>query len=655
MTNGEGSNGPEWAKGLHSEQRVAASHDGKNALLLAGPGTGKTFTLKARVEFLIFEKNVQPSAITALTFTRAAAGELRGRVNLALEGKFAERPFITTLHSFALQTLLRNSKLCESLPQPLRVADDWEERCIVREDLKGLISENLKTVKERLLQLSADWETLRADDETPNDLKADPKFVGAWQKHRSVYGYTLRSELVYQLKRAMEQQKNIKLHSEIQYLLVDEYQDLNACDLSVIRRVADMGASVYAAGDDDQSIYGFRHASPQGIRTFGRDFAPSADLPLATCVRCDHAIMGIARWVADLDPQRLPKPWRPRDNAGPGEVKLIRFDNGDEEASGIASLSRFLIEEEGYKPDEILILIRSDKDRAFSKFVSEYMATAGVPFYLNVDSASPLYTDAGRVLLSFLRLAVDENDSLAWRTLLQIRKNGVGEKTIKAVTEEALQIGAAFSAVLKQAAERKKGYALEKEYSLVQSSLANVKSIVGDSETVLTKEQLQAALAAIVNALVKDGTDFTEAAAHIGYVADNGGADSFKTLLALLAMANAAPEQELAQGAVNMLTMHKAKGLSSRAVIVMTCEDQYIPGRYEGGPEEGDERRLLYVSLTRAKQRLYITYAERRTGQQMHMGRDPGKSQRRLTRYLKDAPLHPVPATKFFSELAKDH
>ena len=653
MTNAEQSGQKHWSDGLLDDQKHAASHDGQNARLLAGPGTGKTFTLRARVEYLVLDKKVEPEAITALTFTRAAAGELRGRVDRALEGKFATRPHIATLHSFALRTLLRNAKLIDALPQPLRVADDWEERHIVVEDLKAIIkAKDIDEIRDHLRDLSADWETLRADG-GKSDLKADPKFVGAWQQHRNAYGYTLRSELVYQLKKAMEQRTDLKLHGEIKHLLVDEYQDLNACDLSVIRRLSALKAGLYVAGDDDQSIYGFRHADPAGIKSFDTEYKPSTDLPLGTCVRCDRAIMDIARFVANLDPGRIDKPWGPRKDAGDGEVHLLGFENGGEEVSGIASLCRYLIDEKGYAPDDILILIRSDRGVAFSAPLAEKMKAAGVPFYVNVSAASALDTPSGRALLSFIRLAVEAGDSLAWRALLEVRKNKVGDITIAGLTKAAITSGKSFAQVLKETAEQKDSpTALKTEYGVLSGLLAQVKAIIGDAEAALPAEQLRENVAKVA-ATVKAGgiADLDEAAAHITAVAENGEAASFKEILAVLAMANAAPEQELGRGAVNLLTMHKAKGLSSRVVIVMTCEDQYLPGRYESGLQEGDERRLLYVSLTRAKERLFITYAQKRLGQQRHTGRDSGKKERRLTRYLKDAPLTATPGVDFVTNL----
>ena len=590
--------------------------------------------------------------MTALTFTRAAAGELRARVEEALEGKVAGRPKIMTLHSFALRNLLRNAKLIDSIPQPLRIADDWEERNIIEEDLKAILTKPITEIRKDFLALSADWDTLRADDATPNPLKADASFVGAWQQHRAIYGYTLRAELVYQLKRALEQRDDLDLQGPIEHLLVDEYQDLNACDLSVIARLGAKEASVYAAGDDDQSIYGFRHANPEGIRRFDKEYNPSVDLPLATCMRCDIDIMDLARFVADLDPARLRKPWKPRDEAGTGLVRLLRFDNGDEEASGIASLCKYLITDEKFQPDEILILIRSDKNGAFSKPLAEQMRTADVPFSANVDGTVVLDTPPGRVLLSYLRLAVAENDSLAWRTLLQVRNNGVGAKALGAIADYARANAVTFVTALKASAE--KPGALKREYDQIRAVLEKVKDTAGEPDQVVGVDGIRTALISIAAALAEAGlTGLDDAVAHVTLMAENADADSFTALLSAISMVGLTPEQETTKGAVNMLTMHKAKGLTARAVIVMACEDEYLPGRQQSVEREADERRLFYVSLTRARERLYVTYSQGRFGPQQHTGRDSGAQRRTLSRYLRNAPVHAVAASEFFSRLGR--
>lgn len=154
-----------WYEGLLDSQRKAAQHAGSHARLLAGPGTGKTLTLTRHIWFLITELKVPPESIVALTFTRAAARELRQRVSKAL-GE-SQSPRISTLHSFALRQLIKNESIITSLPQPLRIADDWEERRIILEDLKSLIQlRNISEARELLHQLSSDWESLIADEES---------------------------------------------------------------------------------------------------------------------------------------------------------------------------------------------------------------------------------------------------------------------------------------------------------------------------------------------------------------------------------------------------------------------------------------------------------------------------------------------------------
>jgi DNA helicase-2/ATP-dependent DNA helicase PcrA len=147
-------------------------------------------------------------------------------------------PRISTIHSFSLRQLLRNSRLITALPQPLRIADDWEERNIIIEDLKAMLGlARIEDIRHLFNLLSADWQTLTAEDDHWEDRFANPAFLGAWREHRECYGYVLRSELVYQLKRALEQYGDFQLETPLQYLLVDEYQDLNRCDLAVVAAI----------------------------------------------------------------------------------------------------------------------------------------------------------------------------------------------------------------------------------------------------------------------------------------------------------------------------------------------------------------------------------------------------------------------------------
>ena len=182
-----------------------------------------------------------------------------------------------------------------------------------------------KDIKHRFSLLSADWQQLAADSDSWEQQFPDPRFLGAWRQHRTVYGYTLRDELVYQLKRSLEQTSHFNLESNFLHLLVDEYQDLNRCDMAVIFELKNRNIETFAAGDDDQSIYGFRYAYPAGIRQFQDDFKPSEILRLKTCIRCDKNIIRLAKFFATLDPKRLDKPLEPREGAEEGTVHIFKI------------------------------------------------------------------------------------------------------------------------------------------------------------------------------------------------------------------------------------------------------------------------------------------------------------------------------------------
>lgn len=623
-----------WRDGLSRQQAIAAEHIGCHARLLAGPGTGKTRTLTRRVLALVLKHNVDPSEIIALTFTRVAAFQLRQEIEGVLQPLEIHTPRVSTLHSFALRQLLRNEARIKTLPQPLRIADDWEERHIIQEDLKErLQKERIKEVQDLFDQLSADWETLERDNPQWEELFPDPVFIGAWRQHREMFGYTLRSELVYQLKRALNQYPDLVLEDDFHHVLVDEYQDLNACDLEVIRELSRRGCEIYAVGDDDQSIYGFRYAAPQGIRQFTEEYQPCEDLRLETCYRCDNSILRSAEFIASLDPDRLDKGTRVRQGAAEGEVRLLRFTDQQQEAGNIARLCQHLIKDEQVAPDEILVLLRSDRHGVLSSVLCNALDRMdGVEVAENTD-CSPLDTDEGRLTLATLRLLADERDDLAWRTVLQLTK-GIGSGSLKAVRDWARERAVRFGFALQAINEDPKR--VKRVGRGIAEAFVSYKELLEKLST--GAKPLEEIIRVVVQESVTEEEQREKIASFLTTAVEEIGAESLDDLVAGLSASLDAGEQELQEGAVNILTMHKAKGLSADVVFIIGAEDEFIPGRNEG-MREGDERRLLFVSMSRARHRLFISYCQNRTGRQAYLGRESGTSKRTLTRFLRDAPV----------------
>lgn len=630
-----------WDDGLTDEQRKAAAGHGGPHRLLAGPGTGKTLVMTRHVLFLIQEQGVQPDDLLVLTFTRAATFELRKRIRAGL-GEGGGLPKIYTLHAFALGQLMRNQQMMRDLNQPLRIADDWEQRWIIEEDLKRLIKQDVEYVQDRFGDLSADWSTLRVDVDEWETHFPDPVFLAAWREHRSIYGYSLRAELVYQLKRCIHEFGEKFVLDKASHVLVDEYQDLNPCDLAIIRQLVSQGGEPYVAGDDDQSIYGFRHAFPLGIRQYPEQYSPCTDQPLTLCKRCDEEILQLGLFVAEQDYERIPKTISHEEGREGGHVHILRFQDQYAEAHGVAAITKHLIDSAGYRPHDVLVLLRSDHNRAFSKVLSDAFASLEI-LVATTTGDTPLDTMAGRKTLNVLRLADDRNDHLALRSLLQLT-SGIGNSTWDRLYEMAKNNGEGFCQTIQRVVDDPKllsgtggrvAQAAEFVWALAERISNELKEF--EAPTVETFKEYVLGIPKAVEPAAPDLDELLEYLEDLIKVSEVRDLPSFFNALQSI---SDDVDNLVQDGKVNIMTMHKAKGLTSPVVFVAACDDGYLPGRNEAGRLAEDERRLLYVSLTRAEHHLYVTYATQRKHQQYHSGRQD-EDARRLTRFLRDGPLPP--------------
>lgn len=586
------------------EQEAAGAHRGSDARLLAGPGTGKTRTLIEYVVGLIREGTPTPQ-ILCVTFTRAAAAGFREKITEAL-GPGADLPDVSTLHAFALRQLMRRRANIGSGKGRARVADDWEERYVVREDLARILRTNVTDVKKRLAALAAAWET-----EPGVHPRVDPPLVGALQEDKGRYQYVLRSELVFDLYAEMGSDPNM-LAGSYSYVVVDEYQDLNKCDVAVIDELGRRGAQLFVAGDDDQSIYEqLRHAHPQSIRDFGGNHAGSADLKLRTCVRCDSGIIELAKEIIAAEPARAAKDLDPRADAGPGLVEILSFPNQFAEAQGIAELARKFVAA-GVPYEQIMVLLRSDHQGQMSEVIYDAFNTVVVPSVVRTAEKSALATKPGRTLLAYLRLQLDVGDDLAWRTIIDCSNNGIGVKTITAIESVGDAAGTTFAGAVAAIAAAPdlidRGRLVKTEVDAATNLIATVAATapVDVEETILS---FHAALpsTAELDAARDELVGLARSYASVADLAE------FLTAIAL----KKEEEQALVAETVNIMTMHKAKGLDACVVFLPAAEEGFYVRETAG---RNEARRLFYVSVTRAKHALFITHAVSRTGRQSRLG-----------------------------------
>jgi DNA helicase-2/ATP-dependent DNA helicase PcrA len=387
---------------LSEEQLKPIASNSKNKLILAGPGTGKSYTILGFILDLINNKAVNPNTIIVLTFTRAAAAELKNKIEENIDSSKSP-PKVFTLHGFALRQLMKNSKNIKKLPDNFVIADDYEERWIIKEDIKELTKiSRIEDVDELFKLLSANWETLNADRTGWETNFDSPEFIGAWSRHREIYGYVLRSELVYQFKNLLDQEPDADIDGPIDYLIVDEYQDLNRCDLFVVSKLIEKGASIFSAGDDDQSIYGFRYAAPEGIRNFLNDISLSEQFLIKECWRCDRRILGFALNVIRQDYKRIPKDLVSV-TGNEGEYHVLHFKNQNAEAKKISEIIFSLNETRNVSFNDMIILLRNDKYNMLSNVILSELENRSIPVSTSGNYLKFFESDNGRYLVALLR------------------------------------------------------------------------------------------------------------------------------------------------------------------------------------------------------------------------------------------------------------
>lgn len=397
------------------QQRILDHRPGEHARVLAGPGTGKSATLVALVNELL--GGTEPLRIKLLTFTRAATAELAKKVS-EHPATAAEQP--STVHSFAISVLLQNPGAGD-FPHPLRIADEWELDNLVRPTLAQRAGVTQQRLRLLLNELAANWDSLQPEEHPDISQAERTRFLGAWNEHREVYGYVLLGELPYQLLQTLQQHADVE-GLEFDLLIVDEYQDLNACDLALLKEVGDLGCSVIGAGDDDQSIYSFRKAAPQGIRNFLQDYPGARDYPLSVTQRCGRNVIEWACHVIEGDPDRPTSRPRLTPNVGSpaGEVALLSFVSERQEASGIADIVQGLIQQDGVPPSEVLILLRGDHRNMFSQPIKTELEARQIACADPNAIKQLLAETPNRLLIARAHLVAQRQDSLAWATLLHL-------------------------------------------------------------------------------------------------------------------------------------------------------------------------------------------------------------------------------------------
>lgn len=600
----------------------------RHGVILAGPGTGKSATVVALIERLA-RRNPAPR-IRLLTFTRAATSELSGKVSEHPQAA-AERP--STIHSFAISVLLKNPGSA-SFPLPLRLADEWETDVIVRKALAARMGVGLRMIKTLMREMEGNWQSLRPEEDPEMGADVRARFLGVWREHRYVYGYTLLAELPDLLRQALRDHPDL---TGIDYdlLIVDEYQDLNACDIEALHSLGKRGCSILAAGDDDQSIYSFRKAAPEGIRRFGQDYPNSAAYGLTITQRCGRRIVDWARFVIQGDPHR-PRDRNPltaAEDAPEGEVALLAFPDNDTESVGVARLVQHLIRDEAVPPSEILVLFRGDRSGLFSGPIKERLHQAGIAVSDPDVVRRALEEPDNRRAIAIFRLMVDPEDSLAWATLFALT-DGVGRSIESYIYDRARIARMGFGKALLAAYEARfpdGPRSSKKAVAIMQTVMAWLDA--HEPPLAEPEEGWGHWLTGLADGRVLPpfSAELSEVIRELDEIGDAEDLGRFLSQIAPLGTDRARARQN----GVRFMSMSGSKGLTVQATVVAACEEGLVP-RPDGALDE--ERRLLYVAMTRAKKYLFCTWSRRRRGPTARSGRTNVGARRTHSSFLEGGP-----------------
>lgn len=564
-----------------------------------------------------------------LTFTRATAGELSKKLATANEGD-PVKP--STIHSFAISVLMQNPGAGD-FPKPLRIADDWEKLNVVYPTLGHHIGVDVRRLDNLFNEMAAKWE--RLDEEQSERVRPEDRarFLGGWLEHRAAFGYTLLSEIPDALRVALRNHPDLA-GAHFDLLVVDEFQDLNACDLELLDELRRRGATIVAAGDPDQSIYSWRRAAPEGIDRLHDRYEPLDDYPLTKALRCGGSIIDWAGHVALGDPLRpSTRPiLRANDEAPPGEVALLSFAGHRAEAKGIAQIARRLIDEEGVPEGEILILLRSDWRGGFSRPIKEELVELGIAHSAPGIVDQMLSVTDHRRLLAALRIAVEQHDSLAWASLLAVDPR-VSSGFIERIYDKARGSGNTFATTL--LASHEDGFG-----DFQGPSVAAAKEIVNGVLKWIPEVPVDAPDSGWTEwiARLPTAVQIPSASAELsGMLAEVEAVASPKTLARFLNLVTPVARdiaQTKSEG-VRVMSMAASKGLTVQATIVAALEEDVIPNPRALLQEE---RRLLYVAMTRARRFVFGTWARTRSNQTSRSGRG-NTGRRRHTRFLDGGPV----------------
>lgn len=633
--------------GLNPQQRQAVVHEGSPLLIVAGAGSGKTAVLTRRIAYLMAARGVGVGQILAITFTNKAAAEMRERV-VGLVGEKARYMWVSTFHSTCVRILRNQAALIEGLNSNFSIYDADDSRRLLQMvgrdlglDIKRysprLLANAISNLKNELID---PHQALAGLTEDSDDLaRAVASVYDEYQRRLRAANALDFDDLIGETVAVLQAFPQIAQYyrRRFRHVLVDEYQDTNHAQYVLVRELVGRDSNdgippgeLCVVGDADQSIYAFRGATIRNIEDFERDYPDTRTILLEQNYRSTQNILSAANSVIARNAGRREK--RLWTDAGAGEL-IVGYvaDNEHDEARFVAEEIDALAEGSEITYNDVAVFYRTNNS---SRSLEEVLIRAGIPYKV-VGGVRFYERKEIRDIVAYLRVLDNPGDAVSLRRMLNTPRRGIGDRAEACVAVYAENTGVGFGDALVAAAQGKVpmlNTRAEKAIAGFVEMFDELRGRLDDDlgelvEAVLERtgyrRELEAStdpqeLARLdnLNELVSVAHEFStdrENAAALGPddedVPDTGVLADFLERVSLVADADEIPEH--GAGVVTLMTLHTAKGLEFPVVFVTGWEDGMFPHmRALDNPTElSEERRLAYVGITRARQRLYVSRA----------------------------------------------
>lgn len=606
---------------LNNEQMKAVTYGDGPLLVLAGAGSGKTRVLTHRFAYLLNKKNVSPENLLAVTFTNKAASEMRSRVE-SLTGVPASNLWVSTFHSFCLR-ILRRFAAHIGYRNDFVIFDEFDQITLLKNCLKALnISDEQVSPAAALNRIS------RAKDDYITPEIYEKNATNFWDKRFAPLYKLYQSELKRQnamdfgdlIVNVLELfQKDGNTLSIFQkkflHAMVDEYQDTNHVQCKLIKLLGDVHKNVFVVGDEDQSIYKWRGADIKNILEFQNDFPGAEVIRLEQNYRSTPSILGAANSVIKRNEGRLGKTlWTNLPDRGKVAV-ISRFD-GLAETKYVAEKIMKLVGE-GRRYDDAAVFYRTNaQSRAFEECFRgsgiPYVIYGGIKFYERMEIKN---------ILAYLKYILDSHNDTALQRIINVPNRGIGHSTIEKVQAFARSKGVGWACaidelVLSEELSSRARKSLREFKNMIEGARDGLQKLsLGELvEDILERSgylaSLKSSLQADESGRVENIEEFVRATYEFSGVA----ATTLPEFLDQVALVSDTDNMDFQRGAVPLMTVHLSKGLEFPVVFLVGMEEGLFPHSrsIDEGDELEEERRLCYVGMTRAREKLFMTYATRR-------------------------------------------